>query len=380
MDYQFSDELKSMTEMARKFALGRLASIPGEDYEKGIVRRSVIEEMGRLGFFGSLVPERYGGTEAGYLCAVLMAAEIAKVSASYAGFFMCQGAGPPLTILKYGREDQKEKYIAKIISGEFLAFFAATEPDAGSDIAAMRTTATDQGDHYVISGTKTWVTNATIADVGLIWVYTDKKKGRNGISCFILDPVNANGISKKKIDKMGLRCSDAGEVALEDVRVPKENLLGNLGIGYEILLFTLSNTRLFAAARALGLASICLEESLKYARERNQFGQPIGEFQMIQDQLAQMYIEHQAAKSLVYQVARDKDKGLNSITDLAVAKYFACEAGVKAALTAMRIHSSYGFSVEYPIHRFVRDAMAFPITEGTANVQKMIIARSILKR
>jgi len=336
--------------------------------------------MGQLGFFGCLVPERYGGTEAGYLCAVLVAEEIAKVSASYAGYFMCQAAGPPMAIHKYGREDQKEKYIRRIVSGKSLALFAATEPDAGSDISAMRATATEKGDYFSLTGTKTWITNITIADVGLIWAYTDKEKRRDGISCFIVDMANTRGIDKRKIDKMGLRCSEVGELALQDAEIPKENLLGERGNGYEILLFTLSNTRLFAAARALGVAAICLEESLKYARERIQFGQPIGEFQMIQNQLAEMYIENEAARALVYQVARDKDRGLNNITDLAVAKYFACEAGIKAALTAMKVYSSYGFSLEYPIHRYVRDAMAFPITEGTANIQKVIIARSILKK
>jgi alkylation response protein AidB-like acyl-CoA dehydrogenase len=191
---------------------------------------------------------------------------------------------------------------------------------------------------------------------------------------------NTGGITTRKIAKMGLMCSEVGEIIFEDARIPEENLLGNLGSGYEILMYTLSNTRLFAASRALGVAGVCLEASLKYARERIQFGRPIGEFQMIQNQLAEMYVEHEAAKLLVYQVAANKDKGIHDITELATAKYFACEAGIKAAMTAMRIHSSYGFSLEYPIHRYYRDATAFPITEGTSNIQKVIIARNILKK
>jgi len=379
MHYELPEEVVAMKNMARKFAEKKLLPITEEDYEKGITRLEVIEEMGAMGFFGCLIPDEYGGSNTGYLSAVNLAEEIAKVNASYAGYFMCQLAGPPLTILKYGTKEQKERYISKIISGKFIALFAATEPDAGSDIVAMRGIAIDDGDHFTINTVKTWITNATIGDVALIWVYTDKEKRHKGISCFIVDMKNSEGITTRKIDKMGLRCSDAGEVILENVKVPKENLLGGLGNGYEILMYTLSNTRLFAGARALGVGGACLEKSLDYARERVQFGKPIGEFQMIQNQLAEMYIKHEAAKLLIYQAAANKDRGINDITEVATAKYFACEAGVEAALTAMKVFSAYGFSLEYPIHRYVRDAMAFPITEGTSNIQKVIIARNILK-
>ena len=281
--------------------------------------------------------------------------------------------------MKYGTETQKERYIPGIISGKLIALFASTEPDAGSDVVAIRSVAVDKGDHYLINGMKTWITSATTADVGLIWVYTDKEKRHRGISCFIADMKNTPGISTKKIEKFGLRCSEVGEVVLEDVKVPRENLLGSLGEGYKILMDTLGSTRLFAAARALGVGGVCLDESLKYAKERVQFDKPIAEFQMIQSQLVEMFVEHEAAKLLVYQAAANKDKGIDDITEVATAKYFACEAGVKAALMAMKIFSSYGFSLEYPIQRYVRDAMAFPITEGTSNIQKMIIARSLLK-
>jgi glutaryl-CoA dehydrogenase (non-decarboxylating) len=380
MYYELPEEVVAMKEMAKKFSERKLIPITEEDYEKGITRREIIEDMGELGFFGCLIPDEYGGINTGYLSAVVIAEEIAKINASYAGYFMCQLAGPPLTILKYGTEEQKKRYISGIISGKLVALFAATEPDAGSDIAAMRGLAINDGDHYILNGVKTWITNATIADVGLVWLYTDKEKKHRGISCFIVDMRDSKGITTRKIDKIGLRCSGAGEVILEDVEVPKENLLGGLGEGYSILMYTLSNTRLFAAARALGVSGACLEKSLDYARERTQFGQHIGEFQMIQNQLAEMYIKHEAAKLLVYQAAANKDRGINDIVEVAIAKYFACEAGVEAAITAMKIFSSYGFSLEYPIHRYVRDAMAFPITEGTSNIQKVIIAKNILKK
>lgn len=379
MIFEISEEQKVIKASVKKFAEGRIVPSQEEDEKNGIFRREIVSGMGKLGFFGCLIPERYGGTENGYLSAVIIAEEIARVSASYAGCFISQLAGPPVTILKYGTEIQKERYIPGIISGKLIALFASTEPDAGSDVVAIRSVAVDKGDHYLINGMKTWITSATTADVGLIWVYTNKEKRHRGISCFIADMKNTPGISTKKIEKFGLRCSEVGEVVLEDVKVPRENLLGSLGEGYKILMDTLGSTRLFAAARALGVGGVCLDESLKYAKERVQFDKPIAEFQMIQSQLVEMFVEHEAAKLLVYQAAANKDKGIDDITEVATAKYFACEAGVKAALMAMKIFSSYGFSLEYPVQRYVRDAMAFPITEGTSNIQKMIIARSLLK-
>jgi glutaryl-CoA dehydrogenase (non-decarboxylating) len=379
MHFEFSNEIKSMKELAKKFANKRLLPLVKEDYEKGIARRDVIEDMGDLGFFGCLTPEKYGGTDSGCLSAVVIVEEIARVSASYAGYFITQLAGPPVTLLKYGTEEQKERHISKIVSAKLLTLFASTEPDAGSDVAAMRCTAEDKGDRYVINGVKTWITNATVADIGLFWVYTDTEKRHRGISCFIVDMKNTPGISTRNIEMLALRCSEVGEVVFENAEVPKENLLGGLGEGFKILMDTLRNTRLIAATRALGVAGACLEESLKYAKERVQFGKPIGEFQMIQSQLVEMFVDHEAAKLLVYQAAANKDKGIDDMVDVATVKYFACEAGLRAALTAMKILSSYGFSLEYPIQRYVRDAMAFPITEGTSNIQRMIIARSLLK-
>ncbi len=379
MIFEISEEQKVIKASVKKFAEGRIVPSQEEDEKNGIFRREIVSGMGKLGFFGCLIPERYGGTENGYLSAVIIAEEIARVSASYAGCFISQLAGPPVTILKYGTETQKERYIPGIISGKLIALFASTEPDAGSDVAAIKSVAVDEGDHYLINGMKTWITSATTADVGLIWVYTNKEKRHRGISCFIADMKNTPGISTKKIEKFGLRCSDVGEVVFEDVKVLRENLLGSLGDGYKILMDTLGSTRLFAAARALGVGGVCLDESLKYAKERVQFDKPIAEFQMIQSQLVEMFVDHEAAKLLVYQAAANKDKGIDDITEVATAKYFACEAGVKAALMAMKIFSSYGFSLEYPVQRYVRDAMAFPITEGTSNIQKMIIARSLLK-
>lgn len=379
MYFELSSEIESAKELASKFAGKRLLPLVEEDYGKQIPRREIIEEMGELGFFGCLIPEKYGGTNSGYLSAVVMAEEIARVDASYAGHFISQLAGPPVTILKFGDEEQKEKYIPGIISGKRIVLFAATEPDAGSDVVSMKGTAVEKGDQYILNGVKTWITNAPDADIGLVWFYTDKEKKHHGISCFIIDIKDTSGVSAKKIQKFGLGCSDVGELAFEDVEIAKYNLLGKPGEGFKILMETLGSTRLLAAARALGVARACLEESLKYAKERIQFGKPIVEFQMIQSQLADMYVEHEASRLLVYQAAANKDRGIDDITEVATAKYFACEAGVKAANTAMKILSAYGLSVEYPLHRYVSDAQALPITEGTSNIQKLIIMRKLMK-
>jgi glutaryl-CoA dehydrogenase (non-decarboxylating) len=380
VNFELSAEIRAVKDLVKKFGERRLMPITEKDYEAGITRLEIVEEMGSLGFFGCLIPEEYGGTSSGYLAGVVITETLAKINASYAGCTMAQLAGPPLTLLTYGTDKQKKAYIPGIVKGKLIALFGATEPDAGSDISAMRSVAVEKRNCYVINGVKNWITNATNADVGLIWVYTDKEKKHRGISCFIIDMKTTMGITARKTEKLGLRCSEVGELVLEDVEIPKENLLGKLGQGFEILMFTLGNTRLFAAARALGVGEICLEESLRYAAERVQFGKPIGELQSIQNQLVEMHIEHEAAKLLVYQVAINKDKGIHDITELATAKLFACEAGTNAALSAMRIFSSYGFSLEYPIHRYVRDALAFPITEGTSNIQKVIIARNILRK
>lgn len=377
MFFELSDEQRIIQKTARKFAEEKIAKIQEEDEKKGIFRREVVSEMGKLGFFGGVIPEEYGGTNMGFLSSILIVEELAKVSASYSTHIVSQTVGPGLAILKHGTQTQKERYIPGLLSGDLMGCFASTEPDAGSDVASMKMKATKNAKGFVLNGTKTWITNATVADLGLIFVYTDKEKKHNGMSCFIVELKDVPGITTRPIEKLGLSCSATGEIIFEEVQLPSKALLGNLGEGFKILMGMLSNTRLFAAARALGVGGACLEASVKYAKEREQFGQSLLKFQMIQEQIAEMYIEHEAAKLLVYQAALNKDNGRQDPIEVSVAKYFACEAGMKAADTALKIYGSYGFSMEYPIQRYIRDSRAFHITEGTANIQKMIIARGL---
>jgi glutaryl-CoA dehydrogenase (non-decarboxylating) len=380
MFFELTEEQKAIKRLAQDFAEKRLSKVQEEDEPNHLFRREVITEMGQLGLLGTVIPEEYGGSNVGFLSTVLITEELARVSASYSTYSMSQAVGPGLAILKYGTKEQKDKYLSRMCSGEILTCFGSTEPDVGSDVAGMKTTAVEKDDHFILNGTKAWITNGPVADMGLFWAYTDRELKHKGISCFIIEDMKKTpGVATTPYEKLGLWCTVTGEVAFDDVKIPKDCLLGPKGEGYKILMGTLANTRLCAAARAVGVGQACLEDSIKYAKERQAFGQPLANFQMIQTQIAEMNIEHEAARMLVYQVAVNKDKGIQDVSEVAVAKYFACEAGMKAADTALKIYGSYGFSMDFPIQRYIRDSRAFPITEGTSNIQKIIIARSLLK-
>jgi glutaryl-CoA dehydrogenase (non-decarboxylating) len=376
--FELSEDQKAVQKSAKDFAEKRLAEVQKEDEGRHLFRREVVSELGKLGFLGTVLPEEYGGSNVGFLNTVLTIEEFARVSASHSTYAANQGVGPGLIILTHGTESQKTKYLPALCCGDLLACFGATEPDAGSDVLGMKATAKEKGDHFIVNGTKAWITMGPVADIGLFWVYTNKEKRRDGISCLIIDMKNTPGITTSPYDKLGLWCTVTGEVSFDEAEIPRDCLLGPMNKGYDILMGMLGNTRLCAAARALGVGRACLEDSIRYAKERQAFGRAIADFQMIQEQIAEMYVEHEAAKMLVYQAAVNKDKGIQNVVEVATAKYFACKAGVTAADIALEIHGSYGFSMEFPIQRYVRDSRAFPITEGTSNIQKIIIARSLL--
>jgi len=378
MHYELTEEQKAMKELAAKYAAKTIAPIHEQDEVEGKFRPEIVREMGELGFWGAIIPEKYGGTDSGFLSSILITEAISRVSPAYAGHFLTQTVGTGLAILNHGTEKQKQKYLPSLVSADLLGCFAATEPDAGSDLVSMKMTATENGDGFLLNGTKNWITNAPEADIGIIFAYTDKKKKHQGISSFVVDLKNNPGIETRATEKLGQRCSKVGEIIFSEARVPKDSLIGETGNGFKILMALLGNTRLFAAARALGLEDACLEKSIEYARTRIQFGKPIGKFQMIQEQIAEMHVNHTASKMLVYQAAANKDLGINDVTEVATAKYFACDSAVKAADTAMKIYGAYGFSMEYPIQRYMRDSRAFVMTEGSSNIQKMIIARNLL--
>lgn len=378
MDFDLSEELQAVKRTARDFALKEIAPTADADDKAHNFRRDIVKKMADLGFFGCVIPEEYGGNGMGFLAITIITEEIARVHSSMRLPFNMQVMGPALTILNFGNEEQKRKWIPGLVSADLLGCFAITEPDTGSDVASMKTTAVRDGDYYVLNGTKTWISNAQVADVALVYAMTDPSKRARGMSAFIVE-ADTPGYSTRPItEKLGTWAAPTGEVIFEDCRVPAANLLGEEGQGFKICMAQLDNTRLSCAAGALGVAQGCLDAALQYCNERHQFGQPIGQFQMIQDWIAQMVIEIDAARLLLYRAACQKDQGLRNTIETSMAKYFCAETANKCADYTLRIFSSYGYSEEYPVARFFRDAKSYQIVEGTSNIQKMIIAQDAL--
>jgi glutaryl-CoA dehydrogenase (non-decarboxylating) len=380
MDFALSEELEMLRGMARDFSAEKIAPFADEWDEKHYFPyQEAVKPMGELGFFGTVIPEEYGGNNMGWLAAIILTEEVARASSSLRVQINMQGLGSAYTIHRYGTEAAKKKYVEKLVTADFVGCFAITEFNAGSDVMSMKSTAEDKGDHWLLNGSKTWISNASVADVIIYYAYTDKSKGSRGLSAFIVEPKNFNDIRTTDLDKLGTRSTPTGEVYLDNTRVPKENILGNPGDGAKIVFGSLGGTRLSAAAGGIGVAQACLDAALKYAKEREQFGKIIGEFQMNQDMIAQMSAEIEAARMMVYKAAWQRDQGnLNNAIETAQAKYLAGEAASKSAKFAMTIMGAYGYSTEYPVARYFRDAPAYSMVEGSGNICKWIIARDLL--
>ncbi|MBU2511078.1 acyl-CoA dehydrogenase family protein [bacterium] len=376
MDFKLSKEHQMLRDAVRDFSRKKIAPFADQwDADHYFPYEEVIKPMGEMGFFGTVIPEEYGGENMGWLAAMIITEEIAKVSSSLRVQVNMQELGTAFTILTYGSQELKRKYIKKLCRAEYIGGFGITEPDAGSDVMALSSTAEDKGDHWLLNGSKTWISNAASADVLIYYAYTDKAKGSKGLSAFVVEMKNFNGIRTSALEKMGSHSSPTGEVFLDNTKVPKENILGNPGDGSKIVFGSLNQTRLSAAAGAVGLAQACLEAAIGYCNSRKQFGKAIGEFQMNQDLIAQMSTEIEAARLLVYKAAVAKDEGkLNNGLEVAQAKYFAGEVVNKCSNHAMRIFGAYGYSNEYPIARYYRDTPTYYIVEGSANICKWIIA------
>ena len=378
MHFALTKELEMLRKAIREFADKKIAPYADEwDAKHYFPYKEAIRPIAELGFFGTVIPEEYDGEgmDAGWLAAMIVTEEIARASSSLRVQVNMQTLGCAYTIYRYGADAVKQKYISKLVNAEYIGGFGITEPDAGSDVMSMQSTAEDKGDHWLLNGSKTWISNANIADVILYYAYTDREKGSKGLSAFVVELKNFNGVRTTALEKMGSHSSPSGEIFLTNTRVPKENILGQPGDGAKIVFSSLNQTRLSAAAGAVGVAQACLDASVKYCRERNQFGKPIGEFQMNQDMIAQMSAEIEAARLLVYKAAWAKDQGrLNNGLDVAQAKYFAGEVVTKCANYAMRIFGAYGYSTEYPVARFYRDTPTYTMVEGSANICKWIIA------
>jgi glutaryl-CoA dehydrogenase (non-decarboxylating) len=381
MDFGLSEELVMLRDMVRAFAAGKIAPYADEwDAKHYFPYEEVVKPMGDLGLFGTVIPEEYGGNGMGWLAAMIITEEIARASSSLRVQINMQELGCAYTIYRYGSEELKKKYIPRLVSAEILGAFAITEPQAGSDVMAIKSTAEDKGDHWLLNGTKTWISNATVGGINIYYAYTDRSQGARGLSAFVLElDDKSNGITVTDLDKLGSRSSPTGEIILENTKVPKGNILGKPGDGAKIVFGSLAQSRLSAAAGGVGLAQACLDAVTKYAMEREQFGQAIGYFQMNQDLIAQMVTDIESARLMVYKAAWQKDQGnLNNNLEVAQAKYLAGELAYKCSQYAMRILGAYGYSTEYPVARYFRDAPTYAMVEGSANVCKFIIAQDQL--
>jgi len=375
MHFGLTEEQRMMQDMAKNFAAKEILPTLEDDEANHRFRPELVRKMGELSFFGCALPEEVGGNGFGFLESVIIAEQIAKVSGSWRLPFNMQNLGPAVTVNKFGTDEQRQRFIPGWVSGEAMGFFAMTEPNTGSDVVSMGTTAADRGDHWELNGQKMWISNAHIGDWGLVYAVTDRAARHKGLTCFIVNLKDNEGIVTRPIEtKLGLHCAPTGEIYFDKARVPKDSVLGEVNKGFQICMWQLNNTRIGCAAGAIGIAGGAIDAAIDYANTRTQFGKKIGSYQMIQAQIAEMVAEHEAARLLVYRAAWLKDQGLPNQHETSMAKLFASEAAVHAANETMKIFGSYGYSTEYPAQRFLRDAHSLRTVEGTSNIQKVIIS------
>jgi alkylation response protein AidB-like acyl-CoA dehydrogenase len=380
MDFQLNEEQRLVRDMVRDFAQRELAPRAAEVDKAEEFPATNLQAMAELGLLGLPYPEKYDGGGGDYVSYAIAVEEVARACGSTALIYAAHvslGCGP---IYNFGNNQQKEKWLPRLCSGRGLGAFGLTEPEAGSDAGATRTTAVRDGDHYLLNGSKMWITSGAIADVVNCTAKTDPDAGTRGISCFLVEKGTPGFIPGKNEPKMGLKGSVTSALSLENCRVPVNNLLGKEGEGFKQMLITLDAGRISIGAMALGLAQAALDQASQYAAERVQFGQPIGKFQAIQWMIADMATEIDAARLMVYRAAAMKDAGRPFTKEAAMAKLFASEVAERAAFKAVQIHGGYGYSREYPVERIYRDQRLCSIGEGTSEIQRLVIARQILGR
>jgi len=378
MDFELTEEQQMIRKVVKDFAEQEVDPIAAEIDETCEFPEENVEKMGRAHMLGVPFPQEYGGAGADTLSYVLTVEELSYACATHGVICSAHTSLGAHPIYKFGTEEQKEKYLQPLAKGEKIGAFGLTEPNAGTDAASQETTAVLEGGEYVLNGNKIFITNAGAADIFIIFAMTDKSKGRKGISAFIVERSNPGFDVGKKEDKMGINASDTRELILNDCRIPKNNLLGAEGEGYKIAMQTLDGGRIGIAAQALGIARRALEETIEYAQEREQFGRSISKFQGLQWKIAEMGTKVEAARNLVYKAALAKDKQDRFSKEAAMAKYYASEAAREVSQEAVQIHGGYGYIKEYPVERLMRDAKITEIYEGTTEVQKMVIAQSLL--
>ncbi|WP_178984296.1 acyl-CoA dehydrogenase [Winogradskyella helgolandensis] len=379
MDFSLTEEHLMIRDAARDFAQTEL--LPGviERDNAQTFPESLVRKMGELGFLGIMVDPKYGGSGMDAISYVLIMEELSKVDASASVMVSVNNSLVCYGLESYGNEAQKEKYLTKLATGECIGAFCLSEPEAGSDATSQKTTAIDKGDHYILNGTKNWITNGGRAEVYLVIAQTDKHKGSHGINAFILEKGMPGFDIGPKEDKLGIRGSDTHTLQFNDVKVPKENRIGDDGFGFRFAMKTLSGGRIGIAAQALGIAAGAYELALKYSKERKAFGTEICNHQAIAFKLADMHTEIEAARMLVMRAAWDKDQGNNYDMSSAMAKLYASKVAMEHTVEAVQIHGGNGFVKEYHVERLMRDAKITQIYEGTSEIQKIVISRNIIK-
>lgn len=379
MDFNLNSTQEMIKKVVRDFAENEVKDIAAEIDESCEFPKENVKKMAKADMLGIPFPKKYDGAGADTLSYVLTVEELSKACATHGVIVSAHTSLGAHPIYQFGNEEQKEKYLKPLARGDKLGAFGLTEPDAGTDASAQKTTAVLDDDEYVINGSKIFITNAGEADTFIIFAMTDKSKGTRGISAFIVERDTPGFKLGKKENKLGINASDTRELIFQDCRVPKENLLGKEGMGFKIAMATLDGGRIGIAAQALGIAQRALDETVQYVKEREQFGRPISKFQGLQWEIAEMGTKVEAARLLVYKAAKTKDSGQRYSKEAAMAKYYASEAAVYVANKAIQLHGGYGYMKEYPVERLLRDAKITEIYEGTTEVQKMVIAGSLLK-
>lgn len=378
MNFDFSEEQLMIQDMTRNFAQREVMPISAELDEKSMFPEELVRKMADLGLMGMAVPEKYGGSGFDYISYAIAMEEISRACASTAVIMSVNNSLVCEPLLTFGSEEQKATYLTPLAEGKKLGCFALTEPGAGSDAGSQKTIAAVKGDHYIINGSKNFITNAPRADSCILFAMTDREKKHKGITAFILD-MRSEGVSVGKSEKkLGIKASETASITLEDVPVPVENRLGDEGMGFKVAMQTLDAGRIGIAAQAVGIARACLEDSILYANERKQFGQAISSFQAIQWMIADMATEIEASRLLTYHAAYRKDKGGRYSKESSMAKLYASETAMRAAVKCIQIHGGYGYIKEYPAERYFRDAKITEIYEGTSEIQRLVIANSLL--
>lgn len=379
MNFELTEEHLMIQKAARDFAQNEL--LPGvierDEHQKFPTEQ--IKQLGELGFLGMMVSPEYGGSGLDTISYVIAMEEISKVDASASVVMSVNNSLVCWGLETYGTEEQKQKYLVPLAKGEIIGAFLLSEPEAGSDATSQRTTAEDKGDYYLMNGTKNWITNGNSGSVYLVMAQTDVAKGSKGINAFIVEKGWEGVTVGQKENKLGIRGSDTHSIMFQDVKVPKENRIGEDGFGFKFAMKTLAGGRIGIASQALGIASGAFELATKYSKERKAFGKEISNHQAIQFKLADMATEIEAARLLCYKAAWEKDQHLDYTMSSSIAKVFASEVAMKVTVEAVQVHGGYGYVKEYHVERLMRDAKITQIYEGTSEVQRIVISRSVLK-